>query len=97
MPSGRKPIFSVENSLDFTINVETNHLLVMSGLLPAEFFGNQIAELNDSFRMRFDIAGAPRRLFWKKFFNNLQDPGDYLSPCKLASRPNRRIAKRIAF
>jgi len=65
MASGRKPIFSVEKSLDFTTKVENHYLLTMSGLAPCRILGSQkqIAELNDRFRLRFDIAGAPKNLF----------------------------------
>jgi hypothetical protein len=46
--------------------------------LLAEFFGaqNQVAELNDHSRLRLDIAGAPRKLFWKiDYYSNL--PGAF--------------------
>jgi hypothetical protein len=35
--------------------------------LLAEFFGaqKQVADLNDRFRLRFDIAGTPRKPVWK--------------------------------
>src|ERR1035441_4740468 len=42
MASGRKPIFSVDNSLDFTIKVENHYLLAISGLASCTCPGKRV-------------------------------------------------------
>lgn len=73
MASGRKPILSVENSLYFTIKVDNRYIhWRCQGWLPAEFFGTQkqVAELNDRSRLRFDIAGIPRKPVRKIYYTD---------------------------
>ena len=67
MALGRKPIISVEKRLKLIVKVENYYLLAISGLTSCWILGTQkqVAELNHRYRLRFDIAGTPRKPFLK--------------------------------